>query len=243
MKYRLWVRRMSISAPKMTIKRHMPWPLRALILAVVIGVGGAMAMWAYDLGRNNFSGLNPDGMRDRVDALSEQIKKLNAERDQFSTTANAAESQLNIERSAQAQLAGQIKTLEAENAKLKEDLSFFQSLLPTNVGADGVTIQRLKAEIVAPNQVRYQLLAIQGEKGRQFVGNVQFSVTVLQGGKSVIINFPEQNATDLARYKLAFKYYQRVDGVLTLPEGVTIKSIQARVLERGQTRAQQSVNL
>lgn len=243
MKYRLWVRRMSISAPKMTIKRHMPWPLRALILVVVIAVGGAMAMWAYDLGRNNFSGLNPDGMRDRVEVLSEQVKKLNTERDQFSTTANAAESQLNIERSAQAQLAGQIKTLEAENAKLKEDLSFFQSLLPTNVGADGVTIQRLKAEIVAQNQVRYQLLAIQGEKGRQFVGNLQFSVTVLQNGKSVIINFPEQNATDLARYKLAFKYYQRVDGVLTLPEGATIKAIQARVLERGQMRAQQSVNL
>lgn len=116
-------------------------------------------------------------------------------------------------------------------------------MLPTNVGVDGITIQRLKAEVVVPNQVRYQLLAIQGEKGRQFVGNLQLSVTVLQGGKSVIINFPEQNATDQARYKLAFKYYQRVEGVLTLPEGATIKAIQARVLERGQMRAQQSVNL
>jgi outer membrane murein-binding lipoprotein Lpp len=234
---------MSISAPKMTIKRHMPWPVRALILMVVIGVGGAMAMWAYDLGRNNFSGLNPHGMRDQVATLTEQVKKLNSERDQFSSTANAAESRLNIERSAQEQLAVQVKTLEAENAKLKEDLSFFQSLLPTNVGVGGITIQRLKAEIVAPNQVRYQLLAIQGEKGRQFVGNLQFGVTILQNGKSVMINFPEQSATDLERYKLSFKYYQRVDGVLTLPEGTTIKAIQARVLERGQMRAQQSVNL
>ena len=243
MKYKLWVRRMSISAPKMTIKRHMPWPLRAVFLAVVVGLGGAMAMWAYDLGRNNFAGLNPDGMRDQVVELKEQVKKLSAEREQLSTSANAAESQLNIERSAQAQLAGQIKTLVTENNKLKEDLSFFESLLPTNVGVDGITIQRLKAEVVVPNQVRYQLLAIQGEKGRQFVGNLQLAVTVLQGGKSVIINFPEQNATDPARYKLAFKYYQRVEGVLTLPEGATIKAIQARVLERGQMRAQQSVNL
>lgn len=115
---------MSISAPKMTIKRHMPWPLRAVFLAVVVGLGGAMAMWAYDLGRNNFAGLNPDGMRDQVAALKEQVKKLSAEREQLSTSANAAESQLNIERSAQAQLAGQIKTLVAENNKLKEDLSF-----------------------------------------------------------------------------------------------------------------------
>jgi len=236
---------MSISAPKMTIKRHMPWPLRAVLLVLVVGVGGALAMWAYDLGRN-FAGLNPDGMKDRVETLSEQVKSISAERDKFSTTANAAESQLNIERSAQEQLANQIKTLVAENSKLKEDLSFFQSLLPTNVGTQGITIQRLKADIIVPNQVRYQLLAMQGgNAGREFAGNLQLSVTVLQAGKSVIINFPEQNATvtDLARYKLAFKYYQRVEGVVTLPEGSIIKAVQARVLDRGQMRAQQSVNL
>ena len=234
----------TITAPKLTIKRHLPWPLRAIFLAVVVGLGGAIAMWAYDLGRN-FAGLSPDDVQDQVGTLADQVKKLTAERDRLSSSANAVESQLNIERSAQTQLAGQIKTLESENAKLKEDLSFFESLLPTNIGAQGITIQRLKAEIVAPNQVRYQLLAMQGEKGvvRQFVGNLQMSVTVLQAGKSVIINFPEQNATDLARYRLSFKYYQRVDGVLTLPEGATIKAIQARVLERGQMRAQQSMNL
>lgn len=234
---------MSISAPKMTIKRHLPWPLRAVFLAVVVGLGGAIAMWAYDLGRN-FAGLNPSGMKDQVVALSEQVRKLGAERDQLSTSANAAESQLNIERSAQTQLAGQIKTLETENARLKEDLAFFESLLPTNIGVQGITIQRLKAEIIAPNQLRYRLLVIQGEKGaREFTGNLQLSVTVLQAGKSAIINFPEQNAADLARYKLAFKYYQRVEGILTLPEGATIKAIQARVLDRGQMRTQQSVNL
>lgn len=221
----------------------MPWPLRAVFLAVVLGLGGAMAMWAYDLGRSNFSGLNADSLRDQVQVLTEQIKKLNAERTQYSSSANAVDSQLNIERAAQAQMASQIKSLETENAKLKEDLSFFESLLPTNLGSNGITIQRLKAELIAPNQVRYQLLAIQGEKGRQFVGNLQISVTLLQMGKSVIINFPEQNATDQARYKLSFKYYQRVEGVLALPEGATIKAIQARVLERGQMRAQQSVNL
>ncbi|WP_050464982.1 DUF6776 family protein [Herbaspirillum autotrophicum] len=234
---------MSISAPKMTIKRHLPWPLRAVFLAVVVGLGGAIAMWAYDLGRN-FAGLNPSGMKDQVATLSEQVRKLGAERDQLSSSANAAESQLNIERSAQTQLAGQIKALETENAKLKEDLAFFESLLPTNIGVQGITIQRLKAEIIAPNQLRYRLLVIQGEKGaREFTGNLQLSVTVLQAGKSAIINFPEQNAADLARYKLAFKYYQRVEGILTLPEGATIKAIQARVLDRGQMRTQQSVNL
>jgi hypothetical protein len=34
-----------------------------------------------------------------------------------------------------------------------------------------------------------------------------------------------------------------LEGVLTLPDGVIVKTLQARVLDRGQIRAQQSANL
>ena len=44
MKYRLWRRRMSISAPKMTIKRHLPLPLLILLWAAVVAVGAAAAV-------------------------------------------------------------------------------------------------------------------------------------------------------------------------------------------------------
>ncbi|MBV8125522.1 MAG: hypothetical protein JO370_15775, partial [Paucibacter sp.] len=110
--------------------------------------------------------------------------------------------------------------------------------------APGITIQRFKAEQAAPNQLRYRVLVMQGGGGtQQFAGNLQLSVNVIQGGKSAILNFPEGNAADQARYRLAFKYYQRVEGLLNIPEGATIKSVAVRVLDRGQVRAQQSVDL
>jgi hypothetical protein len=34
-----------------------------------------------------------------------------------------------------------------------------------------------------------------------------------------------------------------MEGVLTLPEGVTMKAVQARILQNGQIRAQQAANL
>jgi hypothetical protein len=34
-----------------------------------------------------------------------------------------------------------------------------------------------------------------------------------------------------------------VEGMLTLPQGVLIKAVQARILDKGQIRAQQSANL
>ncbi len=212
-------------------------------MAVVLGLAGAIAMWTYDLGRS-FTGFHADTSKTEVMALRDQLEKLSAERDQFATTVNSAESKNNIERSVQMQLSAQVKTLESQNAKLKEDLVFFESLLPADTGPQGIAIRRLMAEVIAPNQLRYRLLVMQGGKGaREFVGNLQLVVTVVQGGKSAMMNFPDGKLNDAAKFNLGFKHYQRVEGVLTLPPGATIKQVQARILEKGQIRAQQSANL
>ena len=243
MKYKLWQRRLTISAPKMTIKRHLPWPLLALLWAIVLGGGVALAVWTYELGRNNLPTLQGDA-GEQLAELAGQVKKLSAENERLQTVSNASQNEVKIAQAAQAQLAAQVKNLEAENNRQKEDLAFFDSLLPTNLGAPGITIQRFKAELAGPNQVRYRVLVMQGGGGtQQFAGNLQLSITVWQAGKSAIINFPESNSNDLARYRLAFKYYQRVEGVLNLPEGATVKAVAVRVLDRGQVRAQQSVDL
>ncbi|MGZ3158140.1 MAG: DUF6776 family protein [Burkholderiaceae bacterium] len=222
----------------------MPWPLRIVSFAIVIGLAGAIGMWVYDLGRG-FTGFTADNTKLQIVLLKDQVEKLSAERDQFSTTVNASESRLNIEKSVQAQLATQLKTLEDENAKLKEDLVFFESLLPATTGSQGgISIRRLMAEAITPNQLRYRLLVMQGGKGeREFVGDLQLVVTVIQDGKSAMINFPDGKSGGAERFKLGFKYYQRVEGMLTLPQGVLIKAVQARILEKGQVRAQQSANL
>jgi hypothetical protein len=242
MKFKLWRRRRSVSSPKLAIRRQPSWPVRILFVAAA-GLLGAGAMWAYD-GTQSVAAGSPDNARAQLAGYKEQVEKLAAERDQYSSTVNAAESQLNIERSAQKQLAAQVKTLEAENTRLKEDLAFFESLLPNATGPAGVTIRRLKIDQIAPNQVRYRLLIMQGGKGDQlFSGNLQLSVTALQGGKNAMMTFPDGNPAEQEKFKLSFKHYQRVEGVLTLPDGATTKLVQARVLEKGQIRAQLSANL
>jgi len=44
-------------------------------------------------------------------------------------------------------------------------------------------------------------------------------------------------------FRLEFRRYQRIEGILTLPEGAQVKNVQARVLENGKLRAQQSANM
>lgn len=229
----------------MTIKSHSPWQLKAAFGMALIGFSAVVAFWAYDAGRR-FTGDRAHATAQDVVDLNDKVVALRLERDRFLSLANAAESQQNIAQATQTQLNKQITALEVDNAKLKEDLAFFEGLLPTAIGNEGVTIQRLNLALVAPTQLRYRSLIMRGgNNGRDFVGDFQILVTAVVRGKNVVLTYPEQNAnpTDKAGFRLDFKYYQRIDGVVTLPEGTTIKALQVKVLEKGQVRAQQSTHL
>jgi hypothetical protein len=232
---------MSISAPRMQVKSQRPWSLTLLILVLAIALGGAAALWIYDLGRA-FAGLNKLSSAD-AQTYQARIAKLTGERDRYSTTVNSADSQLTIERSAQKQLAAQVKSLEAENNKLKEDLAFFESLLPADTRSQEISIRWFTTEMVTPNQVRYRVLLMQGGRGKtDFSGSLQLAVTTLQAGRTAVILFPLAKSVDADKFKLLFRHYQRVEGTLTIPDGASVKSVQARVIENGQVRAQISAS-
>lgn len=200
-----------------------------------------MAMWTYDLGhqlaRSEPAQQGPTAV---VPVEAMQTTSSSSTPD----PGNATDSQLMILRSAQKQLVEQVASLERENTRLKEDLAFFESLVPTRAGSEGIAIQRLMAELVEPNQLRYRLLVMSSSrKDRGFKGSLQVAVTVMQAGKSTVIIFPKGNSSDADRFQLEFEHYQRIEGTLALPEGAVVKGIQARVLENGKVRAQQSANL
>lgn len=229
----------------MTIKTSLPWPVKLAFIGIVLSLGAALAMWTYELGRG-ITGQGRDADQRELEALKTRLEALSAEHDQSSSTANSAESRLIIERSAAKQLAAQVRALEAQNTKLKEDLAFFESLLPASTGTAGVSIQQFKVENIGGNQLRYRLLLMQGGKGtQQFVGNLQLAITVVQDGKSAMMIFPERNTAELERdrFKLAFKHYQRIEGMLAIPEGAVAKQVQVRVLEKGEIRTQGTANL
>jgi hypothetical protein len=206
-------------------------------------LGVMLVVRAYELGRN-LTGFKSGIVAGHIERLKDEVGQLRNERNAFSAIANAAESQINIERAAQKQLVMQVKALEAENIKLKEDLAFFESLLPTDTGPQGVSIRRLTVNPISANQLRYRILIMQGGKGnRDFVGNLQLLVMTGKSGSGAMIVFPDGKADNSENFKLAFRHYQRVEGIVTLPDGVSMKAVQARILEKGQIRAQQSANL
>jgi hypothetical protein len=232
---------MSISAPRMTVRTHVPWPMRIGILAVVLALVSLGGFWLYQTGKS-FAGFGRN-LNEEVVTLRQDNVALRAENARLSAAAGAAQARLDIETSTQAQLGNQIRDLAMENAKLKDDVAFFDNL-SANSPTGGVAIKRLVVtKDASAGQIDYRMLITQGgSNDHAFSGDLQLTVTLQQQGKAAMINLPDPNVPgDAKAYQLSFRFFKRLEGTFKVPAGAVVKQVEARLLEHGIVRSQQTV--
>lgn len=238
--------RFGIRAPKVAVRTHVAWYWRALAVVCMLSVSLAVAAWIYDAGRN-IAGFDSSHSSRKLGELREKISSLEAELATLRGVASSADSNQRIERAAQQQLAQQVKALEAENAVLKQDLAFFEGLVPESASGElGVRINRLRVDPEGVSgQYRYRMLLVHngGKQAREFRGELQLVLQVRQDGKDAMMTLPLANDPNAQRYRLEIKHFQRVDGVFSVPSGAVLKSIEARVIQEGVVRVRQTVSL
>jgi cell division protein FtsL len=245
MKWKLLLRKLSISSPEVAVRSRLPVTVRRLLLFLVLAMAAAAGVGIYEYGRG-FGGPDRRQLTAQIERLESRLREAEAEGSRLTATVTALEAQMKVERAAQEQLVRQAGELEAEASRLREDLAFFESLLPTRASASGIQIRsfRLQAD-GAPDSMRYRLLVQQaGKAERDFVGVVQMQVNYVRDGRSQSLQVPDPAVPDSRRpLELSFRHYQRVEGTISLPEGATAKSVVVRIMAAGQTHAQQTFQL
>lgn len=247
---RIWKlrQRFGIAAPRVAVTSHIPWYWRWIGVAILLGISAASAAWIYDAGRQ-FAGFDRSEVLSELQAVKGSLAEAHAELDRLRAVANAADSRLSIERTAQQNLAQQIRTLEKDNARLREELATFESMLASEARtASTVTVYRFKVEPdVLPGEYRYRLLLLTptSRQQREFHGRLELVVNLTEGERSAIMSFPEQADAGAAAFKLGFKYFHRVEGIFRVSPKAKVESVQVRVYEGNATqpRATHSVTL
>ena len=251
MKGRRLLRRVSVLAPNVTVRSRLPWPVTILLIAVVIGLAAAAALWAFEEGRR-LTGPHDADLRAMNRELTTKLAAAQAERDKLAAAAGTVDSRLGMAEGAQQQMAEQIKALEAENGQLKEDLAFFDSLLPAPANAAGIYVRsfRIARDEAQPTRWRFRVLLMQGggkafAPVSEFEGQLALTLNVVQAGKPATIDFPGAGAgaatAPATRVKLT--HYQRVEGWVDVPPGTTVKSVVVKVLKDGKIKASQSISM
>ena len=238
-------RRFGISAPRVAVRTHVPWYLRWLGLLGFAVLILAFAWWTYNFGKR-FAGFDQSEADQELARLSAQTQTLKQQNAKLGAEVAAADRQLKIQSASYDDLVRQVKALTQENASLKEDLAFFQTLTQPGGKTDGISVNRLKVTQEAiPGEYRYRLLLLHtGQRAKEFQGRLQFLVTLFQDGRRQTITLPD-NDVDGGAYRLNFKFYERVDGTFRVAPNALVKSVQIRVYEDGvpQPKLMQTVNL
>jgi len=246
MKWKLFFRNNSVSAPRVSVRSHMSWTLRLVLTFLFTMVAAAAGVAIYEFGRN-IGGPDRRELIAEVDRLSSELREVGAERDRNAAQATAFESELKVEKAAQDQLMQQVNTLEAEQTRLQADLSFFESLLPAGKSDKGVVIRSFRlGPDPETSQMRYRLLVQQsGKPDKDFVGSVQLRVNFVQNAHGFTLQIPDPAAAPDAgqSMQLSFRHYQRLEGGFNLPPGAVARSVQVRILAGGETQLQQTFNL
>lgn len=243
MRLRLLLRRLTVSSPRMAVRSALPWPFRWALLALVFGFCAAIGLWAFEFGKD-IAGLDGHAKeelqqaRTELTALKAELAILQGERDKVQLIANTAETLMTAEKVAREKLASLVKQLESDNQNLRDDLGFFQKLIPTSTSGEGIVIRGLQAEVRNGNELRWQVLVIQPRKNPpEFSGRLELTVAGLQDGRSWTSALPS------GAQAVKFKQYGRIEGVLALPPATIIKSVSAKVMEGSTIKAQQTIKL
>jgi len=246
---RLWKQRFGIAAPRVAIQTHIPWYWRWVGIAVLLGISAASAAWIYDAGRR-FAGFDHSEVRDELLRAKAELQAAREELERLRAIANAADSRVSIERTAQQKLAQQIRALEQENARAREELATFESMLSSEArnAAAVLSIYRFKVEPdVLPGEYRYRLLLLTptARRDREFNGRLELVVSLQDGGRNVMMSFPEQADAGAGAFRLAFRYFRRVEGTFRVSPKARVESVQVRVYESGSSepRATNTVSL
>ena len=235
MKFRLFRRRLTISSPRMAIRSALPWPLRWAMGAMMLGFSAAIALWTFELGVS-LAGLDKAAKLELA-KLREEVATLRAERDKSQSIANTSGSLLTAEKAAQEKMMSQIKQLEADNRLLRDDLGFFEKLMPAG-GVESAAIRGLQAENLSDMQLKWQVLVIQPVKNAPvFNGKLELTFNGKLAGKPWTAGLPG------GAQVLQFKQYHRIEGVLDLPPQAVVQTVTAKIVEGTAVRSVQTFKL
>jgi hypothetical protein len=226
---------MTVSAPRMAIRSATPWPLRWLLAAVVLGFSGALALWAFEFGKE-IAGLDRNAKQE-LEQLRGEVQSLRTDLGKAQSIVNTSEGVLTAEKAAQEQLMLQIRQLQTDNQTLRSDLGFFERLIP-GTGSDALSIRGLQIERVAEGQLKWQVLMIQAEKNApDFKAALEVSFTgTLEGRPWTALQAPTPQP-------VLIKGYLRLEGLVDVPPQAVVKTVTAKILQGGTVKVLHTTKL
>lgn len=191
--------------------------LTLLLLVFAVGTMVGSYYWGHDRGVTK----QADAVAER-DRLREEVAHLTRESEQLRQQVANLKLGSEVDEQAAEEMRQQVIELQDEIASLEEDITFYRSLMAPDDNESGLTIGSLNVLATGiPRQYEYKLVVQQLASDHQVLnGYLNFDIVGRRDGQVQTLPLrlvsPQVEAEDI---RLRFRYFQNIEGRLTLPEG------------------------
>lgn len=202
---------------QMVVVPYRPWrrlALSGLLLAAIAATGWG----AYQFGMS-------EGVATRAEVIAER----DAIRSRLAQSQILIEEQrqeiadlklgTRVDSRANEEVQDAVEELQDRIAQLNEEIGFYKGVMVPNADEKGLRIERLDVRNTeTPNQYRYSLLLTQVVDEHDYVqGGVRIALEGRQGDSEASVPLNQLSDEVDASIRFRFRYFQNIDGQITLP--------------------------
>jgi hypothetical protein len=231
-----WKRRGNhLATARLAVRRHVPWPLQLVLGAGVLGVMGMAGVWLYQHGEA--AGLATAREIQVASGQQANLARLQSELLEVRQRLMTTEQQWRVERAAWNTLSQQVAQYQAENANLREQLSFYEALLTRTDRAPALSLESFRSEALSPGRYRLRVVLVQGQSAQApFRGELDFRLSYEHDGRPQSLIWPTP------RLPVSVARFGRFEPDVTLPDGARLRHVEVRVYAQGDNRVKLSRN-
>lgn len=215
------------------VTSHNPWRRRLLFTLIALFMIGAC--WSmYELGQMQ-GGYNKLAAIQKQLDLNAQIDKLDGENGALREQVTLLERTRVVDNESTEEMRTTIKELQDEILELREQSDFYRGIISPADRRAGLDIQSFK---LTPGgeagHYHYALVMTQVLLNERMVaGTVKMSVQGVRDGVPVTLDFKSISPNNSVEEQFQFRYFQKLEGDLRLPEGFMARAVQVEIASAG----------
>jgi hypothetical protein len=211
------------------IKEHRPGRWR-VIVGIALGIWIASGWFAYELGWRQ-SNHDHDEAVSREKGLQGELTRLSDANSELQTQVSILQRSAQVDRQAKVELAKDVKNLQDLQAELREETSFYKSIISPDKGKAGLGIHSLLIVPVGDRMYHYKLILTQSGKSDSLTkGGVKVVLKGVLQGKEKNLDLGKINVADSPKLSYKFRYFQELSGSFLLPEDYSPREITVRLV-------------
>lgn len=209
-----------------TIKRPERW-LLAMVLIVLLVMAGFWSAYEYGLKK---AGYDRSEAISTMDELQQQLEDARAQISESQRQTAMLERNNKIDGDTSSQIKESLAKAQAEVLELKKELTFYKSIVTPEDTKRSVAIQTIQLKKNELGGFDYQIMVSQRGRNDRFIrGNLDVTVNGDKLGKHTSLKLSSISSEAKRQKTFGFKYFQKFEGTLKLPESFVPESVRVQV--------------